>query len=69
MGYYTRVLSTASDCMPISTLRAALAETGHHGVIDIEAGEPSAWTELVLRHAGGPEITAIERNTVENGVH
>ena len=67
MGYYTRVLSTKAGCIHVSTLQAALSDAGLGGTIEVEAGDSSDWTELVLRHADGVEIAAIERNPVTNG--
>ncbi len=67
MGYYTRVLSTNAACIHVSALRAALSDAGHGGTIEVEAGDSSDWTELVLRHPDGVEIAAIERNPVAKG--
>jgi hypothetical protein len=67
MGYYTRVLTTKAGCIPVSELQAALSDAGHHGSIEVEAGDLPDWTQLVLRHANGLEIAAIERNPVAKG--
>jgi len=67
MGYYTRVLSTKAGCIHVSALQTALSDAGLGGTIEVEAGDSSDWTELVLRHADGVEIAAIERNPVTKG--
>jgi hypothetical protein len=67
MGYYTRILSTNAGCVHVSALQAALSDGGLGGKIEVEAGDPSDWTELVLRDADGVEIAAIERNPVTRG--
>src|SRR5215510_1651941 len=67
MGYYTRLLSTNAGCVHVSALQAALSDAGLGGKIEVEAGDASDWTELVLRDADGVEIAAIERNAVTKG--
>ena len=67
MGYYTRVLSTNADCISLSDLQAAISGSGHEGSLEVEGGDPSDWTQLVLRRDDDVEIAAIERNPVTDG--
>jgi hypothetical protein len=66
MGYYTRVLTTRKDCVPISVLAGALKKERCRAVIQTE-DDPGDWNQAILTHPGGPEIAAIERNPVVEG--
>jgi hypothetical protein len=67
MAYYVRVLSTSSDCVPLSSLREVLTD---HTLVE-EPSQPSepfdGWRNIVLAHADGDEIAIIERNRVAPG--
>ncbi len=65
MAYYVRVLSTSADCVPLTQLRASLVTNGFDAMLSGESDESGDWTEVVLSHANGREIAAIERNPVE----
>jgi len=67
MGYYTRVLSKRPECPPLGQVVAALAAEFPTAVLELETGEPTSWTGLLLSHADGTEIAAIERNAVGDG--
>ena len=67
MGYYIRVLSTSSKCIPLSTIRGALVAKSQNAIIDSDEEADSDWEQCVLKHKGGPEIAAIERNLVIEG--
>src|ERR1700752_2000382 len=67
MPYYVRILSTSSDCVPLSHMQSAL--TAHQGqaTLSVEQGTPDDWTQIVLSHSDGQEISSIERDVVEEG--
>lgn len=67
MGYYTRVLTTSLDPVPIAALERALTEAGVDARIEIEQGDTDRWEEFVLVEPDGAEIAAFERNVVEEG--
>ena len=67
MGYYTRVLSKRSECPSFETLKAQLKSKRPDVVLSLEDGEPAEWLNLLLSHADGLEIAAIERNVVVDG--
>ena len=67
MGYYVRVLSTSADCVSLSVLQSGLDRDKLRATLSIDDGSGSDWTELLLSHADGREIAAIERNLVEEG--
>jgi hypothetical protein len=62
MGYYIRVLSTSSECVPLAKLKKALYT--FQATLSVEVGEEVAWEQLILSHADGREIACIERNLV-----
>jgi hypothetical protein len=64
VGYYTRVLSQDPECLPLERIEAALRAEFPTAILELEAGEPASWTELLLSHADGTEIAVIERNAV-----
>lgn len=64
MGYRIRVLALKGDPIPIELLRAQLP-AGQE--LDVESDEASRWSQLVLKHKGGPEIAVIERDPVLPG--
>lgn len=66
MGYYTRVLTTQADCIPIPALARALKEESCRAIIQTD-DDPESWEQAVLTHPGGPEIAAMERNMVIDG--
>ena len=67
MGYYVRVLSTSTDCVPLSALQAALEKERQQAILSVEDGATNEWAQLVLSHADGREIACIERNLVQEG--
>ena len=66
MGYYVRVLSTSADCVSLSELQATIKKEKLGATLSAEAGSDD-WEQLILSHADGREIAAIERNLVEEG--
>jgi hypothetical protein len=66
MGYYIRVLATDDTPLSEQELRECLPVTPDSELI-VEGKDESGWLQLVLRHADGPEIAAIERNLVIPG--
>jgi hypothetical protein len=67
MPYYVRVLSTSSDCVPLSQMQSALESDQFQATLVVEAGTSNDWTQIILSHADGREISSIERNVVEDG--
>ena len=67
MGYYVRVLSTSSDCIPLSALQSALAKNKLRATLSADEGASNDWEQLVLSHDDGREIASIERNLVQDG--
>lgn len=67
MGYYVRVLTPNDRIVTVTRLRSALANEGLSADLKIEEGDDQDWTQLVLSHAKGDEIAAIERNEVAAG--
>src|SRR5687768_10053222 len=67
MGHYVRLLSPGDAIPTVDALRSALTENGRSETIAVEGGSPEDWTQLVLAHADGSEIAAIERNPVAPG--
>lgn len=67
MGYYTRVLSRLPDSPSYDELVRLLRTEHPNAVLSVDAGEGAAWSSLVLSHAQGPDIAAIERNVVGEG--
>ena len=67
MGYYVRVLSTSSGCIPLSVLQSTLETNKLRATLSTDEGAPDDWTQLVLSHADGQEIASIERNLVQDG--
>jgi hypothetical protein len=65
MGYYVRVLSTSTDCVPVSVLHSALEKDNLEATLSIQQGTSSDWIHLILSHSAGREIASIERNPVE----
>lgn len=64
MGYYIRVLGTDLAEIPIDELRKSAAPA----LIEVgEQDDSERWTQLLLKHANGPEIAVIERNEVVEG--
>lgn len=66
MGYYTRVLSTQSECIPIRVLAKALKTESCRATIQTD-DDLESWEQAVLTLPGGPEIAAMERNMVTDG--
>jgi hypothetical protein len=64
MGYYIRVLATDTIPIMVTDLRGCLPSDVE---LDIQDKDESGWSQLVLRHRGGLEIAAIERNPVTPG--
>ncbi len=67
MAYYVRVLSTSPDCIPLSVINAALADSPFHATLTTEDAEGSEWNQATLRHKDGAEIAVLERNPVRDG--
>lgn len=65
MGYYVRVLSTSADWISVGDLQSVLDEHKLHASLAVESGTPDRWQQVILRHADGRAIAAIERNPVE----
>lgn len=59
MGYYIRVLATKDVDISLADLRALASPAVIEG--------DDAWEQVVLKHANGTEIAAIERNRVIEG--
>ena len=64
MGYYIRILALKTDTSPLADLRSHLP-AGQE--LEVEVGEATEWSQLVLRHQGGSKIALIERNPVIPG--
>jgi hypothetical protein len=67
MGYYVRVLSTSSDCIPLSVLQSTIEKNKLRAMLSSDEGAPDDWTQLILSHVDGREIASIERNLVQDG--
>ena len=67
MPYYVRVLSTSSECVPLNQLQFALKPDQGQAILTVEQGTPGDWTQIILSHSDGQEISSIERNVVEEG--
>jgi len=67
MGYYTRVLSKRHDCPSLDSLKDSLGKKWPNIVLSLQDGDADDWTALLLAHADGLEIAAIERNPVAEG--
>src|SRR6476659_3733879 len=68
MPYYVRVLSTSSDCVSLSQIRSALErDKQQRATVSVEHGPPNDWSQIILSHGDGQEISLIERNIVEKG--
>jgi hypothetical protein len=67
MGYYVRILSTSSECISLSAIRAALAAKRPDAIIEAEDGTDTDWKQCVLKHKDGSEIASLERNPVSDG--
>ena len=67
MSYYVRVLSTSSQCVPLSALQSALEKEKLDASISADDTAPDDWSQLVLSHGDGTEIAVIERNLVHEG--
>ena len=67
MPYYVRVLSTLSDCVSLSQMQSALAAHQGQATLSVEQGTPDDWTQIILSHSDGHEISSIERDVVEEG--
>lgn len=65
MGYYNCILSTSSECVPLSDLESALRNERLRASLSRSETKGDDWTELVLSHEDGVEIAVIERNPVE----
>jgi len=66
MGYYTRVLTTQAECIPIPALAKALEAESCRAIMQTD-DDPKNWEQAVLTLPGGPEIVAMERNMVTDG--
>lgn len=64
MAQTVRVLAESDHPVPLSELRTILPERTE---LVVEEGDDFDWTQLLLRHAGGPEIALIEREVVAPG--
>jgi len=66
MGYYIRVLATDETPLPGDELRGCLPDKPSCE-LDFETKDEAGWSQLLLRHVGGPAIAVIERNPVLPG--
>jgi len=66
MGYYIRVLATDQAPLDEGELRQHLPDTPQAELIVVRKNE-TGWSQLVLRHIGGPEIALIEKDPVLPG--
>jgi len=64
MGYYIRTLTHSDKRVPFSELRAALAQEHPKARLLLQEGSESQWEQLLLAHANGTPIAAVERNSV-----
>jgi hypothetical protein len=67
MGYYVRVLSTSSDCIPLSVLQSTLEKENLRASLSTDEDTSDDWEQLALIHDDGREIASIERNPVQEG--
>lgn len=67
MPYRVRVLTTSADRIPLGELQSAIDAEKLSATIEVEAGTPDQWEQLVLKHVDSTEIAVIERNVVEDG--
>jgi hypothetical protein len=66
MGYYIRLLAPRASAPAVSDLESALKR--FKGIaLKVEAGSATNWEQLVLEHADGTAIAAMERNLVKKG--
>ena len=63
MAYYVRVLTTSDRVVPASVLAGELKGPS----LTVEGGSDDDWEELLLAHANGRAIAAIERGVVKEG--
>lgn len=66
MGYYIRVLSTSSDCVPLQDLGDNLESRNLVAKLDCSVDENGSWTQLVAFNSDDVEVTFLERNLVEH---
>jgi len=66
MGYYIRVLSTSSDCIPLSELQSDLDKDKLQATLSNGDMPDDNWTQLILSHGDGIEIALIERNLIQD---
>jgi len=64
MGYYIRVLALETRVLTLAELRHSVPKGQE---LNVETGEESDWSQLILQHNGGNEISLIERNPVIPG--
>jgi hypothetical protein len=64
MSYYVRVLALKTATPSLAELRSSLPEGQK---LQLETGEETEWSQLILRHKTGEEIALIERNPVLPG--
>ena len=62
VGYYIRVLAESDQRAPLSELRTVL---GRDFELTVDDGDEDNWSQLVLRHKGGPDIATVERDLVK----
>ena len=67
MGHYVRLLSPCDRVPAVAALQSALRENGRSETLAAEGVNLANWTQLILSHADGPPIAAIERNPVVAG--
>lgn len=67
MAYYTRVLTKRTECPHVDELVDALHEEHPTMTLRLEEGEAADWSQLVIAHADGREISLVERNVVGPG--
>ena len=67
MGYYVRVLGVRDELVPARKLRSAIAEEALSAELEIESGDESAWSEILIERPGGDPVAVLERNVVAPG--
>jgi len=66
MGYYIRVLGRNDVPIAVARLRACLPLDPKVEIHE-ENSNQEGWSQLILRHIGGPDIALVERNPVIPG--
>ena len=68
MTYYTRVLSTKMECIPLSVITSALKRSKTTAVITTNNyNNETTWEQIIIAFPSGVDIVSIERNVIING--